>query len=144
MTYKVYNFPIFHRYLASILQRVGLAEGSYSDTLNTVGSYTVTGRCECGDDTCNTLHLHSNLLVGKDGTYCYGFNIGYIIFNFYKDGALHIESLADRPDFNYPFKDEIVDVLGGKKLEYDENYADSVIEEFMEKLQTVEVRRIAV
>ncbi len=144
MTFKVKDFPIYNLFLTSILQRVGLAEGSYSNIFNTVGSYTVTGRCKCGDDTCNTLHLHSESLIGKNDTYCYGFNIGYIIFNFYKDGALHIESLADRPDLNYPFKDEIVDVLGGKKLEYDENYADSVIEEFMEELQTVEVKRIAV
>lgn len=144
MIYKVHDFPIFHRYISLIIQRVGLTEGSYSDTLNTIGEYTVTGRCKCGDDTCNTLHLHSDTLTGKNDTYCYGFNIGYIIFNFYKDGALHIESLADSTDYNFPFKQEVIDVFGGMILDYNEDYADSVVEEFMERLETVEVERIAV
>ncbi len=103
MDFKVKQFQIFHRYLASILLKVGLAEGSLAHVLETVGEYTVTGRCECGEETCNTVYMSSKSLVGRDGTYCHGFNIGYIIFSFYKDGFFQLESLADSAENNYPF-----------------------------------------
>jgi len=148
MIHTVKNFPIFHRYLASILLKVGLAEGSYSHILETVGEYTVTGRCECGnetdEETCNTMYMESDSLVGRDGTYCHGFNIGYIIFSFYKDGFFQLESLADRPEENFPFFQEIRDVLAGRSVSYDEGYAERVVEEFVEGLEKVDTVRVSV
>ena len=76
MPLRVQDLPIYHRYLASILIKVGLAEGTYSHILNLVGEYDVTGRCECGDETCATVYINSDSLIGKDGTYCFGFNMG--------------------------------------------------------------------
>ncbi len=87
MNYTVKDFPIYHRYLASLLLRVGLADGSYSHILKTVGEYTVTGRCECGQSTCNTMYMQSDSLVGRDGAFATPFNIAWIIINFYpKEG----------------------------------------------------------
>ena len=144
MTHKVKQFPIFHRYLASILLRVKLAEGSLSHILKTVGEYTVTGRCECGEITCCTVRMRSDSLIGRDGAFAFPFNIAWIIINFYKDGVFEIESLADRAECNFPFREEIQKVLNGGTLAYDENYAEEVVEEFMEKLVKQEAHRIEV
>lgn len=147
MIFKVRDFLIFHRYLASILLRVGLAEGSYAHILETVGEYTVTGRCECGDETCSTMYMKSESLVGKDGsTYCHGFNIGFIIFSFYKeDGFFMLESLCDDiSENNYPFSQEIRDVLAGRTVFYDDAYAKIAVDYFMEKLKRQEVHKIEV
>ena len=119
MTHKVKQFPIFHRYLASILLRVGLAEGSLSYILKKIGEYTVTGICECGEETCNTVKMRSDSLIGKDGAFANPFNIAWIIINFYPDdGGLEVESLADREECNFPFKQEIRTVLSGGKVGY--------------------------
>ena len=144
MSLRVKNFPIFHRYLASILLKVGLAEGSYSHILETVGDYDFIGRCECGEITCCTVRMRSDSLIGKDGAFAFPFNIAWIIINFYKDGGFEVESLADRAECNFPFKQEIQTVLNGGTLEYDENYAEGVVEEFMEKLVKQEAHRIEV
>ena len=48
MTHTVKDFPIFQRYLPSILLKVGLADGAYSHVLEIVGDYKVAGRCEWG------------------------------------------------------------------------------------------------
>ena len=144
MTYIVKDFPVFHRYLASILLEVKHAEGSLSHIMEKVGEYTVTGRCTCGEETCNTMYMDSESLVGKDGTYCFGFNIGFIIFSFYKDGFFQLESLADRSENNYPFYQEIRDVLGGKKVEYDVGFVEEVVESFMSELQQQKIVSIEV
>jgi len=144
MSLRVKNFPIFHRYLASILLKVGLAEGSYSHILETVGDYDFIGRCECGEITCCTVRMRSVSLIGKDGAFAFPFNIAWIIINFYKDGRMEVESLADREDCNFPFRDEIRAVLNGEKLEYDENYAEEVVDSFMDKLLMQEARTIEV
>ncbi len=141
---KVQDFPIFHRYLASILLKVKLAEGSLSHIMNKVGEYTVTGRCECGEETCNTMYMSSDSLIGKDGAFPIPFNIAWIIINFYKDGRLEVESLADREEFNFPFREEIQTVLNGGTLDYDEKYAKEVVESFMKKLVKQVARRIEV
>lgn len=144
MTHTVKDFPIFHHYLASILLRVKLAEGSLPHILKTVGEYTVTGKCECGEKTCNTVYMSSDSLVGKDGAFARPFNIAWIIINFYKDGGLEVESLADREELNFPFREEIRTVLSGGKVYYDENYVEHVVEEFMEKLVEQEPLKIEV
>lgn len=144
MSLRVKDFPIFHRYLASILLKVGLAEGSYSHILETVGDYEVIGRCECGEITCCTVRMRSDSLIGKDGAFAFPFNIAWIIIDFNKDGGFEVESLADRPECNFPFREEIQTVLNGGTLEYDENYAEGVVEEFMEKLVKQEARTIEV
>ena len=144
MTYTVKDFPIFHRYLASILLRVKLAEGSLSHILKTVGEYTVTGRCECGDETCNTVYMKSDSLLGKDGAFGFPFNIAWITINFVKDGGFGIENLADREECNFPFRDEVRAVLNGEKVEYSENYVEEVVDAFMEKLEEQEAHRIEV
>jgi hypothetical protein len=142
---KVKQFPIYHYYLASILLEVKLAEEPLAHLLDTVGEYTVTGRCECGENTCNTMYMQSDSLVGKDGTYCFGFNIGFIIFSFYKDGFFMLESLADNlSEFNYPFYQEIREILAGRTVFYDDAYAKVAVEYFMEGLKRVDVERIDV
>ena len=145
MTQKVKQFPIFHHYLASILLRVKLAEGSLSHILETVGEYTVTGKCECGDETCCTVKMRSDSLIGKDGAFAFPFNIAWVIINFYSaDGGFEVESLADREDLNFPFRDEIRTVLSGGKVKYSENYAEEVVDAFMEKLEKQEALRVEV
>ena len=144
MIYTVKDFPIFHRYLASILLRVKLAEGSLSHILKTVGEYTVTGKCECGEKTCCTVYMSSESLIGRDGAFAFPFNIAWIIINFYKDGGFEVESLADREELNFPFREEIRKVLSGEKLEYSENYVEHIVEEFMEKLVMQEAHKIEV
>jgi hypothetical protein len=142
---KVKQFPIYHYYLASILLEVKLAEEPLAHLLDTVGEYTVTGRCECGDETCSTMYMKSDSLVGKDGTYCFGFNIGFIIFSFYKDGFFMLESLADNVSkYNYPFSQEIRCVLAGRTVFYDDAYAKIAVDYFMEGLKRVDVERIDV
>ena len=144
MTRSIKDFPIYHHYLARILLKVGLAEGSYADTLKKVAEYAVTGRCGCGSETCSTIELSSDSLIGKDGTYCFGFNIGYVIFNFFDDGVLQVESLADRVENNFPFKQELDDVFGGNKVAYGDGYAQGVVEEFVGRLERCDVERIAI
>ena len=135
MTHSLINFPIFHRYLASILLKVGLAEGSLSSIMDQVGEYTVTGRCQCGDITCCTVMMRSDSLNGKEGAFAFPFNIAWIIINFYTDGSFEVESLADREECNFPFRQEIQTVLNGEKLEYDYSYAEEVVDTFMKKLK---------
>lgn len=144
MTHKVKQFPIFHRYLASILLRVKLAEGTLSHILKTVGKYNVTGKCECGENTCCTVYMSSKSLIGKDGAFAFPFNIAWIIINFYKDGRLEVESLADKEDCNFPFRDEIQAVLSGEKVEYSEGYIEEVVDGFMKKLVEQEPLKIEV
>ena len=144
MTHKVKQFKIYHQYLASILLRVGLAEGSYSHILETVGEYTVTGRCECGEKTCNTVYMSSESLTGKDGAFANPFNIAWIIINFYPDGRMEVESLADREECNFPFRQEIRTVLSGEKLDYRDTYAEQVVDAFMKKLVKQKAHKIEV
>ena len=144
MTYLVNDFPIFHRYLASILLKVGLAEGSLSNIMDRVGEYVVTERCTCGEITCCTVRMRSDSLKGKDGAFAFAFNIGWIIFNFYSSGGFEVESLAGREEFNFPFKDEIQAVLDGEELDYDGSHAEEVLDSFMDKLVTQEARTIEV
>ena len=144
MTYYVKNSPIFHRYLASILLKVGLAEGSLSNIMGQVGEYILLNRCTCGDETCCTVRMRSDSLIGKDGAFAFPFNIAWIIINFYKDGGFEVESLADRAESNFPFKQEIQTVLNGGTLEYDGSHAEEVVEEFMDKLVKQEAHRIEV
>jgi len=144
MSYKVKQFPIFHRYLASILLRVKLAEGSLSHIMGKVGEYTVTGKCECGETTCSTVKMSSPSLIGKDGAFACPFNLGWIIINFYTDGGMEVESLATREDCNFPFRQEIRTVLNGEKLKYGDAYAKEVVEKFMDKLVEQKAHRIDV
>lgn len=144
MIHTVKDFPIYHHYLTSILLEVGLAEGAYSQLLENVSEYCVTGRCECGDETCNTVHLKSESLRGREGTYCFGFNVGYVIFNFYDDGVLEVESLADCIERNFPFKQELDDVFGSKDVKYDDTFAQLVVKKFMRTLKRVDVETVVV
>lgn len=144
MSFKVQDFPIFHRYLASILLKVKLADGTYSHILKTVGEYSVTGRCECGEDTCNTMYMKSDSLVGKDGAFAHAFTTCWIVINFYPDGIMEIENLAGNQDCNFPFKQEILDVFAGIELGYDSSDAEKIVEEFMSKLKRQEVQKIEV
>ncbi len=144
LNYKVLDFPIFHNYLAKLLLHVGLADADFSHVFYTVGEYTVSGRCECGEDTCNTMYMQSESLVGKDGAYCCGFKNCYIILNFYKDGFFQVESLADSVEDNFPFYQEIRDVLAGRTVFYDDAYAKIVIDDFMGKLKRCDVVKVDV
>jgi diguanylate cyclase (GGDEF)-like protein/hemerythrin-like metal-binding protein len=118
MIFKVRDFPIFHRYLAAILLEVGLADGLYSHNLKLIGEYTVADYCRCDDPLCSTVNLNSMSLVGKDGAFANAFNKGWVIINFYPDGKMEIENLADNEDCNFPFQMEIVNVFARKALEY--------------------------
>ncbi len=144
MNHTVKDFPIFHRYLASILLEVKLAEGSFAHIMEKVGEYTVTGRCNCGDETCNTVRMRSDTLIGRDGAFANPFNIAWIIINFYKDGGFEVESLADREECNFPFREEVRTVLSVGKVDYEAGYADKVVERFMEKLVKQEAQKIEV
>jgi hypothetical protein len=144
MIFKVRDFLIFHRYLASILLKVGLAEESYSHMLETVGEYIVDDYCRCGDPLCSTVNLKSKSLVGKDGAFANAFNLAWVIINFYPDGKMEIENLAVNEDCNFPFKKEIVDVFAGKKLGYDLIDAQIVVDEFMNKLKRCDIAKIEV
>lgn len=147
MIYKVKQFPIFSRYLASILLEVGLAEGEYAKILNTVGEFLVEDYCRCGDEECNTLFMRSDSLLGRDGAYCFSFNVGHIIINFMTDGRFHVESLQSlrtKDHFRFPFREEIKDVFSGKVLDYDGDDAQTVVDEFMGGLERKEVKRIVV
>ncbi|MFC1830499.1 hypothetical protein ACFL0S_00565 [Thermodesulfobacteriota bacterium] len=143
-SYKVKDFLIFHRYLARILLKIGLAEGSYDHILETVGEYTVTGICKCGEKTCNTVKMRSDSLIGKDGAFANPFNIAWIIINFYPDGGFEVESLADREECSFPFRQELRDVMGGKTPYYNAADAEIVVELFMEKLQLQKIKTIKV
>ena len=57
---------------------------------------------------------------------------------------MEVESLADREECNFPFRQEIRTVLSGEKLGYDGAYAQSVVDGFMERLEKCEVARIEV
>ncbi len=144
MNHTVKNFPIFHRYLASILLEVKLAEGSYSHILETVGEYYVDDYCHCGDPLCSTVEIRSESLIGKDGAFANPFNIAWIIINFYTDGRMEVESLADREECNFPFRQEIRTVLSGEKVGYGDAYAEEVVDAFMKKLKKQEPLKIEV
>ena len=145
MKISVADMPIYHHYLASILLKVGLVEGTYAQIMEQIGNYTVTGRCKCGDKTCNTVHLKTESPIKTDDTYCFGFNIGYIIFNFYDDGALEVESLADSEKHNFPFRQELELAFAGEKIKYDDaSYAANIVQKFMQELKRSDVTRIEV
>jgi hypothetical protein len=52
--------------------------------------------------------------------------------------------LADSIDDNFPFYKEIRDVLNGVKVEYDDSYAEDLVEEFMGRLKPCDVAQILV
>ena len=56
-----------------------------------------------------------------------------------------LESLADNiSENNYPFSQEIRDVLAGRTVFYDDAYAKIAVDYFMEKLKRQEVHKIEV
>ena len=143
--YKVKDFLIFHRYLARILLEIGLAEGSYDHILNIVGEYNFDDYCRCGEPVCSSVDISSPQLIGREGTFPCAFNIAWIIINFYPEkGGLEIENLADREDCNFPFRQELKDIMDGKTSYYNAADADIVVELFMEKLQRQEIKAITV
>jgi len=135
LEYKVENFPVFHRYLAAMLLKIGLAEGDYFKVLDIVGQYTVKDYCHCGDEICSTVYMWSETLDGKDALLYYPFNMGIVIINFFPDGRFDVESLADSTAFNFPFRQELRDVFAGKKPDYDDVHAQEVVDAFMQRLK---------
>ena len=55
-----------------------------------------------------------------------------------------VESLADREECNFPFRQEIRTVLSGGTLGYGETYAEQVVDAFMKKLKKQDVHKIEV
>jgi hypothetical protein len=45
---------------------------------------------------------------------------------------------------NFPFKQKVVEVLGGIRLGHEEGYAEKVVESFMKNLEQKEIKTIEV
>ena len=88
--------------------------------------------------------MSSDSMIGKDGAFASPFNIAWIIINFYPDGGMEVESLADREECNFPFRQEIRTVLTGEKLDYGDTYAEEVVDTFMKKLVKQKAHKIEV
>ncbi len=144
MDFKVKQFPIFHRYLASILLEVKLAEGSFAHVLDTVGEFSLENYCRCGDPLCSTVKMTSTKWKGRNETFAFAYKTGWIIISFYGENRIDVESLADSEKFNYPFRSELRHVFDGKELKYDDAYAEKVVEDFMIKLERCDVERVEV
>jgi hypothetical protein len=69
----------------------------------------------------------SPTLVNRTGAFPNTFTTCWIIINFYPDGKMEIENLADREEWNFPFRQEILDQFLGKELGYDSAYAENIV-----------------
>ena len=105
--------------------------------------YNIDNYCRCEDPLCSTVKMSSPALIGKDGAFANAFNIAWVIINFFPDGKMEIENLADR-GCDFPFRQEIRNIFSGVKMEYDDNHASEIVDVFMAKLERQEVRRIEV